>query len=66
MLNKTVFHSLSVGVSGEKVEIDPVTSKGTGRIFRQKAVTYDADSIASCDMIEEKPTGKKACNVGVI
>lgn len=49
---------VQLGVSGEKVEIDPVTSKGTGRIFRQKAVTYDADSIASCDMIEEKPTGK--------
>ncbi|XP_033732497.1 LOW QUALITY PROTEIN: target of rapamycin complex 2 subunit MAPKAP1-like [Pecten maximus] len=49
---------VQLGVSGEKVEIDPVASKGTLRIFRQKAVTYDADSIASCDIIEEKVTGK--------
>ncbi|XP_053398791.1 target of rapamycin complex 2 subunit MAPKAP1-like isoform X1 [Mercenaria mercenaria] len=45
-------------ISGEKVEIDPVASKSGTRLFRQRAVTYDADSLASCDMLEEKDGGK--------
>lgn len=49
--------TLLAGISGEKVEIDPVASKSGTRLFRQRAVTYDADSIASCDMIEEKDGG---------
>ncbi|CAI9741462.1 Hypothetical predicted protein [Octopus vulgaris] len=47
-----------LGVSGEKVEIDPVASKGTALFFRQKAVTYEADMIAACDLLEEKSNGK--------
>lgn len=47
-----------LGVSGEKVEIDPVASKGTTLFFRQKAVTYEADMIAACDLQEEKSNGK--------
>ncbi|KAH3777878.1 hypothetical protein DPMN_179326 [Dreissena polymorpha] len=47
-----------LGISGEKVNIDPVVSKSSAQIFRQKAVTYDADNIASCDIFEEKDGGK--------
>ena len=36
------------------MEIDPVASKSGTRLFRQRAVTYDADNIASCDIQEEK------------
>ncbi|XP_048245100.1 target of rapamycin complex 2 subunit MAPKAP1-like isoform X2 [Haliotis rufescens] len=49
---------VQLGVSGEKVEIDPVTNKGTGRLFKQKAVTYDADNIADCDIVENRSNGK--------
>ncbi|KAK3593720.1 hypothetical protein CHS0354_013618 [Potamilus streckersoni] len=49
---------VQLGISGEKIEIDPVGSKGSSRLFRQRAVTYDADSIADCEVIEEKNTGK--------
>lgn len=49
---------VQLGISGEKVEIDPVASKSGTRLFRQRAVTYDADSIASCDLLEEKEGGK--------
>lgn len=49
--------SFSTGISGEKVEIDPVASKSGTRLFRQKPVTYEADSIASCDILEEKDGG---------
>ncbi|KAH3777865.1 hypothetical protein DPMN_179313 [Dreissena polymorpha] len=48
---------VQLGISGEKVNIDPVVSKSSARIFRQKAVTYDADNIASCDIFEEKDGG---------
>ena len=50
-----VFHCL--GVSGEKVEIDPVSSKSKTILLRQKAVTYDADRIASCDILEDRGAG---------
>lgn len=47
---------LITGVSGEKVEVDPVGSKGA-KFFKQRAMTYDADSIASCEILEEKSIG---------
>ena len=46
--------SNSPGVSGEKLEIDPVSAKGAAKFFKQKAVTIDGEHIASCDMLEEK------------
>ncbi|KAJ8300924.1 hypothetical protein KUTeg_022443 [Tegillarca granosa] len=52
---------VQLGISGEKVEIDPVVGKGTAKFFKQRAVTHDADSIASCDIIEEKSTGNILC-----
>lgn len=54
---KKINFSYSTGISGEKVEIDPVASKSGTRLFRQKAFTHDADSIASCDILEEKDGG---------
>ncbi|XP_025114172.1 target of rapamycin complex 2 subunit MAPKAP1-like isoform X2 [Pomacea canaliculata] len=47
-----------LGVSGEKVEIDPVAVRGTARLFRQRAVTYEADSIADCHLLEKKANGR--------
>lgn len=49
---------VQLGISGEKVEIDPVSVRGTARLFRQRAVTYDADSIADCDLLEKKSSGR--------
>ncbi|WAR30764.1 LOW QUALITY PROTEIN: SIN1-like protein [Mya arenaria] len=49
---------VQLGVSGEKVEIDPVVGKGSARLFRQRAVTYAADNIAACDIMEDKDGGK--------
>lgn len=48
---------VQLGVSGEKVEIDPVSSKSKSILLRQKAVTYDADRIASCDILEDRGGG---------
>uniref|UniRef100_A0A0B7A0Q7 Target of rapamycin complex 2 subunit MAPKAP1 n=1 Tax=Arion vulgaris TaxID=1028688 RepID=A0A0B7A0Q7_9EUPU len=49
---------VQLGISGDKIEIDPVSMKGTARLFRQKAVTYDADCIAACDVTETKNNGR--------
>lgn len=50
---KTEIH---LGISGEKIEIDPVvTGKGAGRFWnRQRAVSYHIDSIAWCELVEHK------------
>ena len=49
---------LLLGISGEKVEIDPVSSKRQSVLtLRQKAVTYDIDRIASCDILEDRGGG---------
>ncbi|CAL1529769.1 unnamed protein product [Lymnaea stagnalis] len=49
---------VQLGISGDKIEIDPVSVKGTARLFRQKAVTYDADCVAACDITETKSNGR--------
>ncbi|CAG5127024.1 unnamed protein product, partial [Candidula unifasciata] len=49
---------VQLGISGDKIEIDPVSVKGTARLFRQKAFTYDADCIAACEIIETKSNGR--------
>lgn len=53
---------VQLGVSGEKVEVDPVGSKGT-KFFKQRAMTYEADSIASCEILEEKSVGKSVFRI---
>lgn len=45
---------VQLGISGEKIEIDPVGTKGSVKFLRQKAATYLADTIASADIIEDK------------
>ncbi|KAH9489128.1 Target of rapamycin complex 2 subunit mapkap1 [Bulinus truncatus] len=49
---------VQLGISGDKIEIDPVSGKGTARLFRQKPVTYDADCVAACDITETKSNGR--------
>lgn len=53
---------VQLGVSGEKVEVDPVGSKGA-KFFKQRAMTYDADSIASCEILEGKSIGKSILRI---
>lgn len=57
MRAKTEIH---LGISGEKIEIDPViTGKGAARFWnRQRAVSYHIDNIACCEITEIK--GSKA------
>ncbi|XP_013789435.1 target of rapamycin complex 2 subunit MAPKAP1-like [Limulus polyphemus] len=70
-----LFHSYSVsaihklgknsevhlGISGEKVELNPVPHKGTAKFWtwQQKAVTLDVEHIAACEMLNRK------CSVGL-
>ncbi|KAI8779304.1 target of rapamycin complex 2 subunit MAPKAP1 [Biomphalaria glabrata] len=49
---------VQLGISGDKIEIDPVSGKGTAKLFRQKPVTYDADCVAACDITETKSNGR--------
>ena len=42
-------------MSGEKIEIDPVSGKGI--LFKQKAVTYEIESIASCVLTDQRTSG---------
>uniref|UniRef100_A0A8C9VSC4 Target of rapamycin complex 2 subunit MAPKAP1 n=1 Tax=Scleropages formosus TaxID=113540 RepID=A0A8C9VSC4_SCLFO len=43
-------------VSGEKVEIDPVTNQKASTKFwiRQKPISIDSDLLCACDLVEEK------------
>ncbi|XP_028522153.2 target of rapamycin complex 2 subunit MAPKAP1 isoform X2 [Apis cerana] len=45
-----------LGISGEKIEINPIiTGKGAGRFWnRQRAVSYQIDNIAWCEITETK------------
>ncbi|XP_063226054.1 stress-activated map kinase-interacting protein 1 isoform X2 [Bacillus rossius redtenbacheri] len=54
MRSKSEIH---LGVSGEKVEIDPVVQQKVGARFwnKQRAVSYDVDSVAACDLTETRP-----------
>ncbi|XP_069697970.1 target of rapamycin complex 2 subunit MAPKAP1 isoform X2 [Periplaneta americana] len=54
---KTEIH---LGVSGEKIEIDPVIQQKVSAKFwnRQKAVSYDMDSIAACDLTDTKSSSR--------
>uniref|UniRef100_A0A8C4SBZ0 Target of rapamycin complex 2 subunit MAPKAP1 n=1 Tax=Erpetoichthys calabaricus TaxID=27687 RepID=A0A8C4SBZ0_ERPCA len=43
---------VQLGVSGEKVEIDPVTNQKFW--IRQKPISVDSDLLCACDLVEEK------------
>ncbi len=47
-----------VGISGEKIEIDPVLGKGKFLNFKEKAVTHDTESVATCTLTDEKSSGE--------
>lgn len=44
------------GISGEKVEIDPVTNQKASTKFwiKQKPISIDSDLLCACDLVEEK------------
>lgn len=48
--------NFSSGISGEKVEIDPVTSQKASTKFwiRQKPISIDSDHLCACDLVEER------------
>lgn len=51
---------IHLGISGEKIEIDPVQQKTSKfALVRQKAVSHHMDSVAWCDTIEEKSKESK-------
>uniref|UniRef100_M3ZZ85 Target of rapamycin complex 2 subunit MAPKAP1 n=1 Tax=Xiphophorus maculatus TaxID=8083 RepID=M3ZZ85_XIPMA len=43
---------VQLGISGEKVEIDPVTSQKFW--IRQKPISIDSDHLCACDLVEER------------
>lgn len=45
---------INLGVSGDKIEIDPIQQKNSKFWVRQKAVSYHMDSIAWCEIIDRK------------
>lgn len=46
-----------IGISGDKIEIDPMTRKS--KIFKQNALTYDIENIAACTVMDERSNGKQ-------
>uniref|UniRef100_A0A671QX54 Target of rapamycin complex 2 subunit MAPKAP1 n=1 Tax=Sinocyclocheilus anshuiensis TaxID=1608454 RepID=A0A671QX54_9TELE len=57
MIHKLRFTTdVQLGISGEKVEIDPVTNQKTSTKFwiRQKPISIDSDLLCACDLVEEK------------
>lgn len=47
---------IQLGISGEKIEIDPVQPKNSKLWSRQRAVNHNIDSIAWCQLMENKTT----------
>uniref|UniRef100_A0A3B1J805 Target of rapamycin complex 2 subunit MAPKAP1 n=1 Tax=Astyanax mexicanus TaxID=7994 RepID=A0A3B1J805_ASTMX len=57
MIQKLRFTTdVQLGISGEKVEIDPVTNQKASTKFwiRQKPISIDSDLLCACDLVEEK------------
>ena len=46
---------VQIGISGEKIEIDPVSGKG---LFKQKASTHFIEDVGACTILDEKSSGK--------
>jgi len=44
---------IHLGISGEKVEIDP-QQQATWSVYKQKAATYDMDNIVSCEVVDKQ------------
>ncbi|GAB0089926.1 Stress-activated map kinase-interacting protein 1 [Sergentomyia squamirostris] len=45
---------VQLGVSGEKVEIDPVQQKNTKFWSKQRAISHAMNSVAMCEIVEKK------------
>uniref|UniRef100_A0A1B0C897 Putative stress-activated map kinase-interacting protein 1-like rhagoletis zephyria n=1 Tax=Lutzomyia longipalpis TaxID=7200 RepID=A0A1B0C897_LUTLO len=45
---------IQLGISGEKVEIDPVQQKNTKFWTKQRAISHAMNSVAMCEIIERK------------
>lgn len=57
MLSRNRFkNEVQLGISGEKLEIDPLQQKSSKFWSRQKALHYPIEAIASCDILEQKST----------
>ncbi|XP_049594662.1 target of rapamycin complex 2 subunit MAPKAP1 isoform X1 [Syngnathus scovelli] len=57
MIHKLRFTTdVQLGISGEKVEIDPVTNQKASTKFwiRQKPISVDSDHLCACDLVEER------------
>ncbi|XP_070845306.1 target of rapamycin complex 2 subunit MAPKAP1 isoform X1 [Chaetodon auriga] len=57
MIHKLRFTTdVQLGISGEKVEIDPVTNQKASTKFwiRQKPISIDSDHLCACDHVEER------------
>ncbi|XP_062545578.1 stress-activated map kinase-interacting protein 1 [Armigeres subalbatus] len=45
---------IQLGISGDKLEIDPIQQKSSKLWLRQKSVNHSMDSVAHCSIIERK------------
>lgn len=45
---------VQLGISGEKIEIDPIQQKNTKFWAKMKAIHYSMNSVAHCEILEEK------------
>lgn len=55
LISKKHFRSeVQLGISGDKIEIDPLQQKNTSYFFKQKAVHYSMDSVAWCEITSRK------------
>uniref|UniRef100_A0A8C6STA5 Target of rapamycin complex 2 subunit MAPKAP1 n=1 Tax=Neogobius melanostomus TaxID=47308 RepID=A0A8C6STA5_9GOBI len=67
MIHKLRFTTdVQLGISGEKVEIDPVTNQKASTKFwiRQKPISIDSDHLCACDLVEERSPSKSASLCG--
>lgn len=55
-----------LGISGDKIEIDPVVQSSTkvsGKLWKQKAMAYDIDVIVSCELLESKSSNRSVFRI---
>ena len=55
-----------LGISGDKIEIDPVVSshtKVTGKFWKQKALSYGIHLIVSCELLESKSSNRASFRI---
>uniref|UniRef100_A0A8D0D9A7 Target of rapamycin complex 2 subunit MAPKAP1 n=1 Tax=Sander lucioperca TaxID=283035 RepID=A0A8D0D9A7_SANLU len=66
MIHKLRFTTdVQLGISGEKVEIDPVTNQKASTKFwiRQKPISIDSDHLCACDLVEERSPSTWQCTI---